>query len=206
MLACLANALWGHCTMRICVFCASSSLAPAHFGQAAFDLGQLLANAGVHVVFGGGGKGSMGRLADGVHAAGGAITGVMPHFMRELEWSHPKVSTYEWTTDMAERKARLLADTDAVVALPGGCGTFEELLEVMTLKRLGLYLAPIIVVNQAGFYEPLRQLLQSSIDNRFMDERHQSMYTLVDGVEDVLAAVRSAPQWSRDATGFAVQS
>jgi uncharacterized protein (TIGR00730 family) len=130
----------------------------------------------------------------------------MPHFMRELEWSHPNVSTYEWTADMAERKARLLADTDAVVALPGGCGTFEELLEVMTLKRLGLYLSPIIVVNQAGFYEPLRQLLQSSIDNRFMDERHESMYSLVDGVEDVFAAVRSAPKWSRDATGFAVQS
>ena len=206
MLACLVIEPRDPCTMRICVFCASSSLAPAQFGQAAFDLGQLLAKAGVHVVFGGGGKGSMGRLADGVHAASGAITGVMPHFMRELEWSHPKVSTYEWTADMAERKARMLAGTDAVVSLPGGCGTFEELLEVMTLKRLGLYLAPIIVVNQAGFYEPLRQLLQSSIDNRFMDHRHESMYTFVDRVEDVLEAVRAAPQWTRDATGFAVQA
>lgn len=190
--------------MRICVFCASSSLAPPQFARAAFELGRLLAQAGVEVVFGGGGKGSMGALADGVHSQGGRIIGVMPHFMRELEWSHPQVSTYEWTTDMAERKARMLAGTDAVVALPGGCGTFEELLEVMTLKRLGLYLAPIVVVDQEGFYEPLRRLLQSSIENRFMDERHQQMYCFVPDVAQVLSAVQAAPRWSRDASGFAV--
>ena len=146
----------------------------------------------------------MGALADGVHSAAGRIIGVMPHFMRELEWSHPQVSTYEWTADMAERKARMLAGTDAVVALPGGCGTFEELLEVMTLKRLGLYLAPIVVVDQEGFYEPLRRQLQSSIENRFMDERHQQMYCFVPDVSQVLSAVHAAPRWSRDATGFAV--
>lgn len=190
--------------MRICVFCASSSVAPPQFARAAFELGMLLAKADVEVVFGGGGKGSMGALADGVHSAGGRIIGVMPHFMRELEWSHPQVGTYEWTADMAERKARMLAGTDAVVALPGGCGTFEELLEVMTLKRLGLYLAPIVVVDQEGFYEPLRQLLQSSIENRFMDERHQQMYCFVPDVGQVLSAVHGAPRWSRDATGFAV--
>jgi uncharacterized protein (TIGR00730 family) len=189
--------------MRICVYCASSAKAPKHYGEAAFELGQLLASNGVQVVFGGGGIGSMGRLADGVHAAGGEPIAVMPHFMRELEWAHKEVRTFVWTNDLAQRKAKLIENADAVVALPGGCGTFEELLEVITLKRLGIYLNPIIVVNHTGFYDPLIALFERSVQERFMDRRHLTMFSVVTSVSEVLDAIRQAPPWSHDARQFA---
>ena len=189
--------------MRICVYCASSAQAPKHYGEAAFELGHLLASQGVQVVFGGGGVGSMGRLADGVHAAGGEPIAVMPHFMRELEWAHKDVRTFVWTRDLAERKAKLLENADAVVALPGGCGTFEELLEAITLKRLGIYLNPIVVVNHTGFYDPLMALFERSVRDRFMDRRHLRMFSVVSSVGEVLDAIRQAPPWSEDARQFA---
>ena len=182
-------------TMKICVFCASSPRAPEQYGQAAFELGQTFGRAGVTTIFGGGGVGSMGRLADGVHDVGGHIIGVMPHFMRELEWAHRQVSTFHWTQDMAERKAMLREGVDAIVALPGGCGTFEEVLEVITLKRLGLFPAPIILVNQEQFYEPLIALFEQSIRLRFMDDKHIGLFTVVSSVHEVLDAVRDTPQW-----------
>lgn len=181
--------------MKICVFCASSPRAPEQYGQAAFELGQIFARASVTTIFGGGGVGSMGRLADGVHASGGEIIGVMPHFMRELEWAHKQVSTFHWTQDMAERKALLREGVDAIVALPGGCGTFEELLEVITLKRLGLFPVPIIILNQEHFYDPLIALFEHSIKLRFMDERHIGLFTVVATVDEVLPAIQATPPW-----------
>ena len=189
--------------MRICVYCASSAQAPAHFGEAAYELGRLLAANGITVVFGGGGIGSMGRLADGVLMEGGEIIGVMPHFMKDLEWAHPQLKSILWTRDLAERKAVLLDGTDAVIALPGGCGTFEELLEVITLKRLGLYLNPIVIVNQSGFYDPLIVLLKRSVRERFMDERHLKMFSVIQNVSEVLEAVRTADPWSQESRNFA---
>lgn len=191
--------------MRICVYCASSSQAPAHFGEAAFELGALLASQGRTIVYGGGGMGSMRRLADGALSAGGRVVGVMPRFMRDLEWSHPDVDEIHWTDDMAQRKRKLVELSDAVVALPGGCGTFEELLEVLTLKRLGLYVAPVVIVNQAGFYDPLVALFERSVAEQFMDERHLAMYRVVDAVEQVPDALRNAPPWSEDARSFATK-
>jgi predicted Rossmann-fold nucleotide-binding protein len=99
--------------MRICIYRASSAQAPAHFGDAAYELGRLPAANNVTVVYGGGGTGSMGRLADGVLQGKGEITGVMPRFMKDLEWANSKVQTIFWTNDMAERKARKLENTDA---------------------------------------------------------------------------------------------
>ncbi len=181
--------------MKICVFCASSAIAPPEYGQAAYDLGQIFGLAGVTTIFGGGSVGSMGRLADGVHSVNGKIIGVMPHFMRELEWAHKEVSTFHWTHDMAERKALLRDQTDAIVALPGGCGTFEELLEVITLKRLGLYPKPIIVLNQNNFYAHLIALFQQSIAEGFMEPRHQTLFTIVNEVGEILPAAKTVPDW-----------
>jgi len=190
--------------MRICVYCASSAQAPAHFGNAAYALGRLLASRGITVVYGGGGIGSMGRLADGVHEEGGEIVGVMPHFMKALEWAHPKVKSILWTRDMAERKAKLLEGADAVVALPGGCGTFEELMEVLSLKRLGFYVNPIVIVNQGGFYDPLIVQIKRSVQEQFMDERHLEMFSVVQGVAEVLEAIGTARPWSPEARKYAV--
>jgi uncharacterized protein (TIGR00730 family) len=190
---CFSFTLCGLLIMKICVFCASSAQAPAEYGAAAYELGQLFGRAGVTTLFGGGGVGSMGRLADGVHSVQGKIVGIMPHFMRELEWAHQQVDTFEWTTDMAERKALLRTGVDAIVALPGGCGTFEELMEVVTLKRLGLFAPPIIVVNQNGFYDALVSLFEHSIELKFMEPRHIKLFTLVPGVQQVLEAIRTTP-------------
>lgn len=184
--------------MRICVYCASSSRAPAAYGEAAEAFGRLLAEAGHTVVFGGGATGSMGRLADGAHAAGGETVGVMPDFMQALELAHPKVARFTWTRDMAERKALLLKDSDAIVALPGGCGTFEELLEAITLKRLRLHDSPIVVVNQGGYYDPLLAQFDRAIDEAFMQPAHRRLFQVVDGVCEVLDAIAAAG----DATGM----
>ena len=178
--------------MKICVFCASSSKAPAEYGDAAYELGQLFGRAGVTTLFGGGGVGSMGRLADGVHSVNGSIIGIMPHFMRELEWAHQDVNTFRWTESMAERKTLLREEVDAIVALPGGCGTFEELLEVITLKRLGLFDPPIIVVNQNGFYDAFVTLFEHSIKLKFMEPQHMALFSLVPTVGDVLGAIRTS--------------
>jgi uncharacterized protein (TIGR00730 family) len=191
--------------VRVCVYCASSAASPVAYRDAAYELGRLLAQSGITTIFGGGGSGSMGRLADGVLDAGGEIIGIMPRFMKELEWAHPGVSNYIWTDDLADRKRHMLQNSDALVALPGGCGTFEELLEAITLKRLGLFLNPVVIVNQLGFYDSLLALLQRSVQDRFMDERHLNMFVPVAQVNEVLDAIYASPPWSSAARAFATK-
>ena len=159
--------------------------------------------AGVTVVYGGGAVGSMGALADGVLAAGGRIIGVLPQFMAELEWGHPGLTELQLVEDLRTRKHAMLTMSQAAIALPGGSGTLEELLEAITLKRLGLYLNPIVLINTRGFFTPLVQLLQHAVDEHFMDPRHLQMWQLVDTPEEVLAALERAAPWSPDARAFA---
>lgn len=190
--------------MRICVYCASSSdCAPIHHASA-FRLGALLAQAGCTVVYGGSSVGSMGALADGALSAGGEVIGILPRFMADLEWGHPGLTRLELVEDMRERKHRLLTGSDAVVALPGGCGTLEELFEALTLKRLGLYFNPIVLLNTQDFYAPLQGFLRQVIDERFMQAEHAAMWQLVDAPEDVLPAIAATPPWRADARSIAV--
>lgn len=190
--------------MRICVYCASSQECDRIYHDAATALGRLLAEAGATVVYGGGAVGLMGSLANGALAAGGDVVGIIPRFMTEVEWQHPGLASLEVVEDMRERKHRLLTGSDAVVALPGGCGTLEELFEALTLKRLGLYFNPIVLVNTNGFYAPLQQFMLRMIEQRFMNPEHAQMWTLVDSPGDVLAAIRNAPKWGDDARSHAV--
>jgi uncharacterized protein (TIGR00730 family) len=188
---------------RVCVYCASSTEAhPEHYA-AARTLGRLLAEQGITIVYGGGSVGSMGALADAALAAGGPLIGILPKFMNDLEWGHKSLTELRLVDDMHHRKRMMIEESDAVVALPGGSGTFEELLEAITWKRLGLYVGPIVIVNVRGFYEPLRALLENAVKERFMDERHLQMWTFVEGPEDVLTAIRQAPEWSAKARTFA---
>jgi len=145
----------------------------------------------------------MGALADAALAAGGRLVGIIPKFMDDLEWGHKSLSELRLADDMHQRKRWMIEDVDAVVALPGGSGTFEELLEAITWKRLGLYVNPIVIVNVRGFYDPLRDLLERAVAERFMDARHRAMWTFVPRPEDVLAAIRDAPPWSAEARAFA---
>ncbi len=189
----------------VCVYCASSRACHAAYHEAAFRLGGLLAEEGYTIVYGGGGVGSMGALADGALEKGGRVIGIMPEFMVKLEWGHPGITDLRLVEDLRLRKHLMLSESDAVVALPGGSGTFEELLEAITLKRLGLYVKPIILVNTRGFYNPLLELLSHAIAEKFMGEIHGSMWQVVNEPEDVVQAIASAPLWSADAQGFATQ-
>ena len=145
----------------------------------------------------------MGAVADGALARGGAVTGILPRFMADLEWGHAGVEL-QLVEDMRERKRRLLTGSDAVIALPGGCGTLEELFEAMTLKRLGIYFNPILLLNTERFYAPLQVFMQQVIDQRFMNREHLGMWQLVDRVEDVLPAIRATPRWHENARDYAV--
>ena len=190
--------------MRICVYCASSQQVDRSYHDAAAALGRTLAKAQCTIVYGGGSAGLMGSLADGALAEGGHVVGIIPRFMTEVEWQHPGLADLQIVEDMRERKHRLLTGSDAVVALPGGCGTLEELFEALTLKRLALYLNPILLLNTNGFYTPLQSFLEQIVAQRFMNREHLAMWSLVERVDEVLPAIRSTPAWDPNALAFAV--
>jgi uncharacterized protein (TIGR00730 family) len=187
----------------VCVYCASSRAAHPEYREAAFRLGEALASRGITVIYGGGGKGSMGALADGALGKGGRVIGVLPRFMAELEWGHPGITELKLVEDMRTRKHLMLTAAQAAVALPGGCGTLEELLEAITLKRLGLFLGPIVLVNTRGYFQPLLELLSRAVAERFMDERHPLMWQIVDQPEEVPDALERAPVWTAESRSFA---
>ena len=189
---------------RVCVYCASSRQSDPVYREVAARLGALLAADGVTIVYGGGAVGSMGALADAALAAGGRVVGVLPRFMHDLEWGHRGLTELRIVNDIHERKRLMIEEVDALVALPGGCGTLEELLEAITWKRLGLHVHPIVLVNTRGFFDPLVAQLDRCVDERFMDERHRDMWTVVADACDVVPAIRAAPPWSTDARRFAV--
>lgn len=190
--------------MRICVYAASSDRCDPAYHEAAFELGQRLADEGCSLVYGGGSSGSMGAVANGALSRGGEVIGILPRFMADLEWGHPGLTRLELVEDMRERKHRLLTDSDAVVALPGGCGTLEELFEAMTLKRLGLYFNPIILLDTRGYYAPLDGFLDQMIGERFMNDEHAAMWSRVATPEEVVPRIRSTPAWREDARELAV--
>ncbi|MCY2963010.1 MAG: TIGR00730 family Rossman fold protein [Planctomycetota bacterium] len=147
---------------------------------------------------------SRSSLADGALAAGGRVVGVIPNFMAEIEWGHTGVNELLVVDDMHGRKRIMLEQSDAVIALPGGCGTFEELLEAITLKRLGIYHKPIVLVNTRNYFDKLQELMQQCVAERFMSEKHLAMWQLVERPEDVLGAIAGAKNWGGDAREFAV--
>ncbi len=190
--------------MRICVYCASSNQADPRYREAAFRLGELLAGEGHTIVYGGGSAGSMGALADGALSKDGEVIGILPRFRADLEWGHPGLTHLEMVDDMRERKHRLLTGSDAVVALPGGCGTLEELFEAITLKRLGLYCNPIVLLDTLAYWQPLDAFLHQVIEQRFMNPEHAKMWSRVPKPEAVLPAIHAAPKWDADARARAV--
>lgn len=190
---------------RILVFCASSTACEPHFHSAADRLGRAIARAGHTLVYGGGAVGSMGSVADGALEEGGHVVGIIPRFMREREWAHHGIQELELVDDMQTRKRMMLETADAIVTLPGGSGTFEELFDAITSKRLGIFTHPIVILNQNGFYDPLFRLLESSVAERFMHEQHLDIWHAVDHVDEVLPTIESAEPWPEDALEFATR-
>lgn len=184
--------------MTVCVFAASSSRIDSRYAQAAGELGALFARSKIKVIYGGGGIGLMGVLADAVIASGGIITGVMPSFMNDEGWGHPQVRDMILTNDMGERKKNMFSRADAVVALPGGVGTLEELTEAITLKQLGLFNGPIVILNTLGFYRSLIDFFEHMISNQFLRIEHKGIWTIANTPKDVLAALLNYTSWLDD--------
>lgn len=184
--------------MTICVFASSSSRIDNEYAVAATRLGELLAQAHMDVVYGGGGIGLMGKLADAVMSNGGKITGVIPSFMKDEGWDHASVTDMVFTVDMGERKKHMFSMADAIIALPGGVGTLEELTEAMTLKQLGIYKGPIIILNTLNFYDSLIDFLEHMIKGNFLRYEHKGMWEIASTVEDVMVMLAKREDWHPD--------
>ena len=189
--------------LRVCVYCGSSRQCDAVYLDAAERLGGEMARSGATIIYGGGAVGSMGRLADGALAGGGKVIGVIPSFMNELEWGHKGITELRVVADIHERKRHMIQNADAVVTLPGGSGTFDEFLEAVSLKRLALFLGPIVVLNTRSYFENLLLALQRCITERFMDPRHLALWSVVNEPAEVLPAIHAAPPWDPGSLSFA---
>ncbi|MDZ4707318.1 MAG: TIGR00730 family Rossman fold protein [Saprospiraceae bacterium] len=184
---------------QVCVYCASSNQVDQKYFEAAQRLGDELASNGITLIYGGGSSGLMGKIADRVLSRGGKVIGIIPDFMKKVEWAHQRITELHIVGDMHARKKRFLDGTDALVALPGGCGTLEELLEAITLKRLGLFNKPIILLNTGGFYNPLLSMLKRCVDEKFMNADSADMWSVVSAPEEVIPAILNAPLWHENA-------
>jgi len=183
---------------KVCVFCASSTKVPQQYYTDTAILGTQLAANNVSVVYGGGSVGLMGTLANAVLQHNGTLIGVIPRFMMELEWGNPNATQLIVTEDMAERKKKMIEGIDAVIALPGGTGTLEELSEVISMKKLGLFLKPIVLLNTNHFFDPLIDFIKRMIADNFIHPRHLDLITLVDNPAGVLDACIKSKPWTDD--------
>lgn len=178
----------------LCVFCGSKKGAdPAH-EAAAKRLGQLMVERGVRLVFGGGRIGLMGVLADAVLGGGGEATGVIPDFLKDLEIGNDAVTEQIITASMHERKTRMFELADGFVVLPGGLGTLDETLEVITWKQLQLHAKPVVVVNSGGYWSVLEDLVRRTVEGGFAHPAVAELFTMVDGPDDVFEALEAAPE------------
>lgn len=188
---------------KVCVYCASSQKIDQKYFQSTAALAKLLVEANIEVVFGGGASGLMGQLADTILENNGKIKGIMPQFMNEVEWAHKSVVNFEFTETMHQRKAKFLEGIDGIITLPGGTGTLEELLEAITLKRLGIFTKPIVILNTDNYYGPLQDMLNRSVEEHFMQPAHLDMWTFVNKPEEVISALKNGPSWDKDAIKYA---
>lgn len=189
---------------NVCVYSASSTQIDPIYFQAADTLGRLLAQKGINLINGAGCLGLMSRISDAALATGGTVTGIIPRFMVEQNWHHKGLTHLIETETMHERK-RMMADlSDGIIALPGGCGTMEELLEIITWKQLGLYLKPIVILNTNGFYNPLLEMLERAIDQHFMRRQHGTIWQVAQTPDEALQLLYTTPIWSKDIRKFAV--
>ena len=179
----------------IAVYCASSNKVRASFVEAAETLGAIFASHGIRLIYGDGGIGLMAAVAKGVLDAGGEAIGVIPRFMVEQGWNNPRSTETIVTETMHERKATICNISDAMVALPGGIGTFEELLECLTWKQLGLHNNPVVILNTDGYYDRLLACIDLMVEEQMMRPIHKNMYVVVSTPEEVLPAILGGPEW-----------
>ena len=181
--------------MKICVYSASSGQVDSSYVEAAGELGRLMAMRGHELINGAGRTGLMGAVTDSMMACGGHTIGVIPQFMVDRGWQHTGMSELVVTADMHSRKETMARLSDACIALPGGVGTLEELLEIITWKQLGLFLNPIVILNVNGYFDPLLALLERAVEERFMRAEHARLWAVAETPAEAIRLVRSEPRW-----------
>lgn len=187
----------------VCVYCASSTKIDASYFDAARTLGRLLGERHIRVVNGAGCIGLMAAVSDTALASGGSVTGVIPHFMVENGWHHSGLTELIEVENMHERKQKMAELSDAVIALPGGCGTLEELLEIVTWKQLGLYVNPVVILNVNHFFDPLISMLWRAVDEQFMRPLHAGLWQVASTPEEAIEMIYTQPIWDKGKGKFA---
>lgn len=187
----------------VCVYCASSTQIDEKYFRAAKELGRLIAQKGLRLITGAGNQGLMNAVEEGALAAGGKVTGIIPTFMMEEGWHHTGLTELIETRTIHERKEMMAKLSDGVIALPGGCGTLEELLEIITWKQLGLYLNPIIILNIDGYYNHLLAQLRQAIDENFMRAIHGDIWKVATTPEEAVELLYTTPVWNGKMRGYA---
>lgn len=176
----------------LCVYCASSDRLDAKYLNLASELGTRLVAEGWDLVFGGGKTGMMGAVARAVKKAGGRVVGVIPEFIKVRELAYDEADELVTVITMRERKLLLETRADAFVALPGGWGTLEEILEILTLRQLDVVKKPCVFLNQDGFYDPLLQLFQRMLDDRFFKASNLDLFRSAPDVPGLFSAIEHA--------------
>lgn len=187
----------------VCVYSASSTKIDPVYFDTAYELGTLLGQQHIRLINGAGNMGLMSAVSDAVLAAGGEVTGVIPRFMVEQGWHHTGLTRLVEVESMHERKKMMADLSDAVIALPGGCGTLEELLEIITWKQLGLYLNPVVILNVKGYFDPLLAMLQRAVEENFMRTQHGSIWHVAKTVREAVELVHTVSLWDVSIRKFA---
>lgn len=181
---------------RITVFCASSTKSKEIYLQDARKLGNLIAENDDILVYGGGRHGLMGAVSDGTLEMGGRVVGVIPEFMMSLEWGRGDIFSLELTADMETRKLKMIDGSDAIVVLPGGSGTMEEFYQVLTMKRLGQYINPVVVVNTNGFFDKWIEFMDVTVAENFLGSDHLKMFSIISNSSQLYRAISDSHIWS----------
>ena len=178
----------------VCIFCASSFRIPEQYGQVAKELGRLCAEKGITVVNGAGNTGLMGLCSDACLQHGGQVVGVIPQFMIDRGWGHRGLTRLVITDDMAIRRHRMRELSEGIIALPGGCGTLEELFETVTLKQMGLYTHPIVLLNTDGYYDGLIAWWNRALKEQFMLPAHAELWSVARTPQEALDLFQAIPE------------
>ena len=187
----------------VCVYCASSTQIDEKYFRAAEELGTLIAQKGLRLITGAGRMGLMNTIQEAALTAGGKVTGIIPTFMIKEGWHHTGLTELIETSSMHERKQMMANLSDGAIALPGGCGTFEELLEIITWKQLGLYLGPVIILNIDGYYDHLLAQLDQALEDKFMRDIHAGIWQVATTAAEAVEMLFSIPKWDKSVRKFA---
>ena len=178
----------------VCIFCASSTKIDEKYHQDAEQLTSLLIQNGYSIIYGGGSVGLMGTIARKTLYMKGEIIGVIPEFMVKMGWGNPNINEMKVVKDMQERKKTMIQNVDAVIALAGGIGTLDEIIEVITLKQLGQYVKPLIILNTNNYYAAFLKQIDKMVEGNFLREEHKDLWQVVKSPEEIMVAINSTDE------------